>query len=77
MVERLKPRLCIDGGPHLGIGDTVKLPCELDTISMVMNNLNKNRQSSNNSDIINAAESLNNIKDNPKSNVVGFKVQGI
>lgn len=35
MVERTKPRLCIDGGPHKAIGKD-KLPCELDAITEVL-----------------------------------------
>ena len=41
VVERFKPRLCLDGGPHLAIGDDKKINCELDTLTMVMNNLKK------------------------------------
>ena len=41
VVERFKPRLCVDGGPHLGIGADEKLPCELDVLPTVMNNLQK------------------------------------
>ena len=39
VVEMFKPRLCLDGGPHLAVAQKTKLPCELDTITMLMNNL--------------------------------------
>ena len=35
VVERNKPRLCIDGGPHKAIGKD-KLPCQLDAITEVL-----------------------------------------
>ena len=39
VVERTKPRLCLDGGPHLAVGADKKLACKLDTVTQVMNNL--------------------------------------
>ena len=41
VVERSKPRLCLDGGPHLAVGSEKKIECVLDTVSEVMNNLKK------------------------------------
>ena len=40
-MERSKPRLCIDGGPHKAIGSE-KLPCELDAITEVLADIQPN-----------------------------------
>ena len=41
VVERSKPRLCIDGGPHKAIGRE-KLPCQLDAITQVLADIEPN-----------------------------------